>query len=386
MLNIYNRLPINVVKGDGVHIFDDNGKRYLDFTSGIATVSFGHCNQYIKEKLSRQLSELWHCSNIFNIPLQERVANRLVDLTFADKVFFCSSGLEAIEAAVKFIRRYFYTQGSKKYRIITLKNGFHGRSMVGISAGGGVKAKEGYYPLLDGFDEVITDDIDQLKNKITENTAAILLELIQSEGGVYSIDKDYIIKLRKICDENNLLLCFDEVQTGFGRIGKLFHYENIGVKPDILTSAKAMGNGFPVAACLIKQKIADAILPGTHGSTYAGNPLAVTVVDAVLDIITADGFLENVQENAKYFWQKLLNLQNEFPHFIKNIRGEGFLVGIEFSSETDTKKFLLKCLDLGLAMTKTSNPSIVRILPPLIIEKPDIDIAMNITHQVLKKF
>lgn len=400
MLNIYRRFPINIIKGQGIYLFDDKGKKYLDFTSGIATISFGHCNFYIKEKLEEQLASLWHCSNLFNIPIQERVANRLINLTFADQIFFCSSGLEAIEAAIKFIRRYFYVKEQKKarsiegqpaeqvtkYKIITLVNGFHGRSMAGISAGGSLKSKAGYAPLLTGFESVAAGDIEELRAKIDRNTAAVLLETIQSEGGVYSVcnkDKDYIKKLRALCDEQDLLLCFDEVQTGFGRTGELFHYQKFGIEPDILTSAKAIGNGFPLGACLMKQKIADALIPGCHGSTYAGNPLAMVVLDAILDILTTEGFLPKVKEQAKYLWHKLLQLAKKFIHIIKEIRGEGFLLGLEFFPHINTEEILEECLKRGLALTRTSNVNTIRILPPLIIEQKDTDEAVAILHQVL---
>jgi acetylornithine aminotransferase/acetylornithine/N-succinyldiaminopimelate aminotransferase len=384
LLNVYKKFPITIVRGSGIYIYDDSGKKYLDFTSGIATVNFGHCNKYISEKVKEQINKLWHCSNLFNIYKQESVAERLISYTFADKLFFCSSGLEAIETAVKCIRRYFYVNKKpEKYRIITLQNGFHGRSMTGISAGGGEKAKEGFAPLLEGFDTIPAHDLDTLKNTISRNTAAILVELIQSEGGVYPMSKDYVKSLRQIADENNILLCFDEVQTGFGRVGKLFHYQNLGIEPDILTCAKGMGNGFPVSACLMKEKVADAMQLSSHGGTYSGNPIALTVVDAVLDVITSDGFLEEVENIGKYFKLKLSEIKKEFKQFIKEIRGDGLLVGIEFYENFNSYEFLEKCLQNGLAMTKTSKSNVIRILPPLIIKNIDIDLAISIITDIL---
>lgn len=382
ILNVYKRFPITIVKGNGIYIYDNSGKKYLDFTSGIATVNFGHCNEYITGKVKAQLHQLWHCSNLFEVHKQESVARRLIEQTFADRVFFCSSGLEAIETAVKSIRRHFYVNGQpEKYRIITLENGFHGRSMTGISAGGGKRAKEGFAPLLDGFDVIPAHDLEILKSTINKNTAAILLELIQSEGGVYPISWDYIKQLRKVADENNILLCFDEVQTGFGRIGELFHYQNIGVEPDLLTCAKGIGNGFPVGACLMKQKIADAMSFGTHGGTYSGNPLALTVVDAVLDLITNE-FLRSVKEMGEYFKSRLNKLQQEFGNLIKEVRGNGLLLGIEFHENIDG--FLEKCLELGLVMTRTSKSNVIRILPPLIITNSDIDAAVLVISEAIR--
>ncbi|MDG7056774.1 MAG: aspartate aminotransferase family protein [Wolbachia endosymbiont of Penenirmus auritus] len=377
IVNAYNRFEIPIVRGEGACLFDKDGKKYLDFAAGISTTSLGHCHPYIADKLKKQSDLLWHCSNIFTIPEQERLAERLTALTFADKVFFCSSGLEATEAAIKFIRRYFYSKGQeKRNRIITIEGGFHGRSIAAISAGGNEKSREGFAPLLSGFDKVPRNNIKALEEKISDETAAVFLEPIQSEGGVYKLDAEYLHKVKEITKAQEMILCFDEVQCGYGRIGSLFHYQNIGIEPDILTCAKAMGNGFPLAACLVRNYIAEAITPGTHGSTYGGNPLAMTVGNAVLDIVLKEGFFDHVRRISKYLKEKLLPLAEEFPRIISEIRGEGLLIGIELKAPL-ADKIVSRSLDKGLIMTKVLNNRVVRITPPLIVHDKHVDAACD---------
>ncbi|MFP3035806.1 MAG: aspartate aminotransferase family protein [Wolbachia sp.] len=377
IVNAYNRFEIPIVRGEGVYLFDKDGKKYLDFASGISTTSLGHCHPYIADKLKEQSDLLWHCSNIFTIPEQERLAERLTALTFADKIFFCSSGLEATEAAIKFIRRYFYSKGQeKRNRIITIEGGFHGRSIAAISAGENGKSREGFAPLLSGFDKVPRNNIKALEKKISDETAAVFLEPIQSEGGVYTLDVEYLHKVREITKAQEMILCFDEVQCGYGRIGSLFHYQNIGIEPDILTCAKAMGNGFPLAACLVRNYIAEAITPGTHGSTYGGNPLAMTVGNAVLDIVLKEGFFDHVRRVSKYLKEKLLLLAEEFPRIISEIRGKGLLIGIELKAPL-ADKIVSRSLDKGLIMTKVLNNRVVRITPPLIVHDKHVDAACD---------
>nr|CAD7417367.1 unnamed protein product [Timema poppensis] len=345
VVNAYNRLDTPIVRGEGAYLFDKDG---------ISTTSLGHCHPYITDKLKEQLSSLWHCSNIFTIPEQERLADRLTTLTFADKVFFCSSGLEATEAAIKFIRRYFYSKRqAKRNRIVTIEGGFHGRSIAAISAGNSEKSREGFAPLLSGFDKVPRNDIKALEKKISNETAAVFLEPIQSEGGVYPLDVEYLQKVRKITKAQGIILCFDEVQCGYGRIGSLFYYQNVGIEPDMLTCAKAMGNGFPLAACLVKDYIAEAITPGTHGSTYGGNPLAMTVGNAVLDIMLKEGFFDHVKRISKYLKEKLLPLAKEFPEMISEVRGEGLLMGIELATPV-ADKVISRSLDKGAEIGLTS--------------------------------
>ncbi|WP_253300111.1 aspartate aminotransferase family protein [Wolbachia endosymbiont of Chironomus riparius] len=380
IVSAYSRTKIPIVRGEGVCLFDQNGKKYLDFAAGIATTSLGHCHPYIIEKLNTQLSSLWHCSNVFTIPQQELLAERLVNLSFANKIFFCSSGLEATEAAIKFIRRYFYVRGQeKRNRIITIEGGFHGRSIAAISAGGNEKSREGFAPLLTGFDKVPRNNIQALMDKINDETAAILLEPIQSEGGVHPLNIKYIKEVREITKAQEIIFCLDEVQSGYGRIGSLFHYQNIGIEPDMLTCAKAMGNGFPIAACLAKDYITEAITPGTHGSTYGGNPLAMTVGNAVLDIMLKQDFFEHVKKVSKYLKEKLLLLANEFSEKVLEVRGEGMLMGIEIKAPV-ADEIVNYCLNKGLILTKVFNNRVIRITPPLIIENEHIDTACNILY------
>lgn len=382
VVNAYNRSEASIVRGEGVYLFDKDGKRYLDFAAGISTTSLGHCHPYITDKLKEQLDSLWHCSNIFTIPQQERLAKRLTELTFADKVFFCSSGLEATEAAIKFIRRYFYLKGQKKRNhIITIEGGFHGRSIAAISAGGNEKSREGFAPLLSGFDKVPRNDIKALEEKISDETAAILLEPIQSEGGIYKLDVEYLQKVRDITKAQGIILCFDEVQCGYGRTGSLFYYQGIGIEPDILTCAKAMGNGFPLAACLVKDYIAEAITPGTHGSTYGGNPLAMTVGNAVLDVMLKEGFFDHVKKVSKYLKEKLLLLAEEFPKVVSEVRGEGLLIGIELKVPF-ADKIVSQSLDKGLIVTKISNNRVVRVTPPLVVKDIDVNTMCNMLHDL----
>ncbi|WCR57891.1 aspartate aminotransferase family protein [Wolbachia endosymbiont of Ctenocephalides felis wCfeJ] len=380
IVNAYNRFETSIVRGEGVYLFDQDGKKYLDFAAGISTSSLGHCHPYITNKLKEQLDLLWHCSNIFTIPQQERLAERLTALTFADKVFFCSSGLEATETAIKFIRRYFYSKGQKKRnRIITIEGGFHGRSIAAISAGGNEKSREGFAPLLAGFDRVPRNNIKALEEKISDETAAVFLEPIQSEGGVYTLDVEYLHKVRETTKTQGIILCFDEVQCGYGRVGSLFHYQNIEIEPDMLTCAKAMGNGFPLAACLVKDYIVEAITPGTHGSTYGGNPLAMTVGNAVLDVMLKEGFFEHVRRVSKYLKKRLLPLVEEFPEIISEICGEGLLIGIELKTPF-ADKIVSRSLDKGLIITRVLNNRVIRITPPLVIEGRHVDIAYDILY------
>ncbi|WP_353477725.1 aspartate aminotransferase family protein [Wolbachia pipientis] len=385
IVNAYSRLLTSIVRGEGVYLFGKDGKKYLDFAAGISTASLGHCHPYVTGKLKEQLGSLWHCSNIFTIPEQERLAERLTALTFADKVFFCSSGLEATEAAIKFIRRYFYSQGQgRRNRIITIEGGFHGRSIAAISAGGNEKSREGFAPLLPGFDKVPRNDIKALEEKISDETAAVFLEPIQSEGGVYTLDVKYLQKVREITKAQGMILCFDEVQCGYGRIGSLFHYQNIGIEPDMLTCAKAIGNGFPLAACLVRDYIAEAITPGTHGSTYGGNPLAMTVGNAVLDVMLEEGFFGHVRRVSKCLKEKLLPLAEEFPEIISEIRGEGLLIGIELKVPF-ADKIVGQSLDKGLIMTRVLNNVVIRITPPLIVEDKHVSIACDILYKLFLK-
>ena len=385
VLDAYFRLPVEIIRGQGAYLYDSSDKQYLDFASGIAVTNIGHNNHHINQALINQISNLWHCSNLFTIKGQQRLAQRLVDLSFADKVFFCSSGLEAVECAIKMIRKYaFETKGEQSYEIITLEGGFHGRSIATLSAGGNEDARRGFGPLLEGFKQVKRNDIQALKAAITDKTAGIMLEPVQSEGGVYVLDKSYLQQVRQITIEKDIILCFDEVQTGYGRTGSLFAYQNLGFEPDILALAKGIGNGFPLAACLSRQRIAKFITPGTHGSTYGGNPLAMAVGNAVLDIITGEGFLDNIGQLSEYLENSLQKVALQFPDIIKQVRGKGLIYGLEVN--ISATKILKALIDNGLIVTKVAGDKVLRLLPPLVIEYKDIDLMQDIMIKVLKTF
>lgn len=372
LLQAYNRLPIEIIKGEGCYIFDTDNNKYLDFATGIAVTSLGHNNDYINNALKQQISQIWHCSNIFTIPSQNLLAKRLVDLTFAEKVFFCSSGLEAVELSIKLMRKVH----PDKYRIITLQNGYHGRSLGALAAGGNDFARNGFGPFPEGFDPAPPNDIHALEKLITRETAGVLLEPVQAEGGVFPLDKEYLQNLRILCDKKQILLSFDEVQCGYGRTGNLFAYQNYGVVPDILTAGKGIGNGFPLAAVLMKDNIADCIKPGMHGSTYGGNPLAMSVGNAVLDIMSQEDFFYKVSKVADYFKTELDKISRKFPDLIKEVRGLGLIIGIE--TYCPAKDLMISCLKNKLALTCARNNTVLRILPPLIIEKCHVDEAISI--------
>ena len=383
ILNTYYRLPIKISKGNGIYIYDNQNNEYLDFASGIAVTNIGHSNKYINKILQEQSEKIWHCANLFTIENQEKLAKRLCDLSFADKVFFCSSGLEAVETAVKLIRKnYFAKYGKEDSEIISLENSFHGRGLTSLSIGGGQYAKEGFGPFPKGFKKIPIYDIEALKNSLTSRTSAIILEPIQSEGGVYPLDPSYLQKIAQIAQAQGILICFDEVQTGYGRSGSLFAYQDIGVTPDIMTLAKGIGNGFPLAACLMTKQVADNIKPGMHGSTYGGNPLATAVGNAVLDIVSQANFFVNKQEIIQYLAASLQDLQQEFPDKIKEVRGKGFIWGMEFYDILGVD-MLNKLIKKGLVVTKTAQKNTIRILPPLIIEKEHIDKMQQIFRTIL---
>lgn len=377
ILQAYNRLSIEIVKGEGCYIFDSKNNKYLDFATGMAVTGLGHNNDYINKALIKQIGEIWHCSNIFTIPLQNMLADRLTKMTFADKVFFCSSGVEAVELAIKLIRKFHSVNG--KYRIVSLKRGYHGRSLAALTAGGSDIARDGFGPFLEGFDSVIPDDIEKLESTVTEETAGILLEPVQAQGGVFPLNKKYLQDVRALCDERGILLAFDEVQCGYGRTGKLFAYQNYEVIPDILLTAKGIGNGFPLGACLMKNNVAECIKPGMHGSTYGGNPLAMSVGNAVLDIISEPDFFFGVNIVADYFKEQLEKISKKYPKIIKEVRGVGFLLGLETYCSSD--KIMLSCLKHKLAVTCAGN-NVIRILPPLIAKKHHIDEALAILDDV----
>ncbi len=379
----YNRRKIDFKKGKGSFLYARNGKKYLDFIQGIAVNSLGHSNEYLVKALNKQAKKVWHVSNAFIIPEGEKLAKRLTQKTFADYVIFQNSGTEATEAAIKVARRYFYSKGKKnKNRILCIKNSFHGRTIAAIFASGSKKMTEGFGPKIDGFDHFKFGDHKSLNNAINNRTAAIMVEPVMGEGGIKVIPNWCLKELRKICNKKKILLILDEVQCGIGRTGKFFAFEYSGVKPDIVPIAKGIGGGFPIGAVLMTKKVASVMVPGTHGSTFGGNPLAMSVGNAVLDTIFSKGFLKNVQNLSKYFFNELNKVKNDYPKLIKEVRGVGLLIGLQLFK--DQKKFILK-LEQNNLLTIRASENVVRILPPLNVKKSEIDIAIKIIRKVCKE-
>ena len=384
ILNTYARKKISFKKGKGCYLYADDGKKYLDFVQGIAVNSLGHCHSHLIKTINKQSKKLWHVSNAFTILEQEKLAQRLCKHTFADAVAFQNSGTEATELAIKLARKYFYSQGKKnKSRVITFQGAFHGRTLAALFAANNPKHIEGFGPKVNGFDQVPFADHEALKKAVTDDTAAIMVEPIFGEGGV-KVVPDYCIKgIRELCDEKDVLLILDEVQCGVGRTGKFFAFEHTGVIPDIVPIAKGIGSGFPIGACLMTKKVASCMTPGSHGSTFGGNPLAMSVGNAVLDIIFKKGFLKNVQKISKYFHKELHKLQSEYPKVVKEVRGAGLLVGLEISK--DQTEFIKKLSDNKLLTVKASE-NVVRLLPPLTVKKQNIDEAVIILKKVCKTY
>ena len=376
----YNRRKIAFKRGKGSFLFSTNGKKYLDFVQGIAVNSLGHANSYLIRAINKQSKKLWHVSNAFLIPEGEKLAKKLTEKTFADYVFFQNSGAEATEAAIKVARRYFYSIGKpNKYRIICIKNSFHGRTIAAISASGSKKMTEGFGPKAPGFDHFEFGNHKQMKKLINKNTAAIMVETIMGEGGIKIIPNWCIKELRKICNKKGILLILDEVQCGVGRSGKFFAFEDAKIKPDIVPIAKGIGGGFPIGAVLMSKKVAKGMTPGTHGSTFGGNPLAMSVGNAVLDQILNKGFLPKVRKLSNYFHSELNKIQKQFPSIIKEVRGVGYLIGLQLLF--DQTKFIQQLLDNKL-LTIRAAENVIRILPPLNVKKSEIDIALSIIKKV----
>ncbi|MDA7741758.1 aspartate aminotransferase family protein [Candidatus Pelagibacter bacterium] len=384
ILNTYNRKKINFTKGKGSFLYSKSGKKYLDFIQGIAVNCLGHANDYLIKSIYKQSKKLWHISNVFTIPEQERLAKRLTQKTFADFVAFQNSGAEATEAAIKFARRYFYSKGQpKKNRVLCINNSFHGRTIATIFASNSKKATEGFGPKADGFDHFNFGDHKGLEKAITSRTAAIMVETIMGEGGIKVIP-DYCLKgLRKLCNKKNILLILDEVQCGIGRSGKFFAFEHAKIKPDIVPIAKGIGGGFPIGAVLVNKKVASGMKPGTHGSTFGGNPLAMSAGNAVMDIMFKKGFLGNVTKNGKYFLSELNKLKEKYPKIIKEVRGKGLLLGLCLYK--DQTNFIKKLLDNKL-LTVRAAENVVRLLPPLNVTKKEINLGLKIIDNVCKKY
>jgi len=384
VLGTYNRRNISFLKGKGCYLYATNGEKYLDFVSGIAVNSLGHCHDHLVQTVQKQSEQLWHVSNAFIIPEQEKLAQRLVDNTFADYVVFMNSGAEATEASIKIARKYFHEIGKpEKNRIITFTGAFHGRTLASLFAANNPEHVKGFGPRVDGFDQVSFGDHDALKKAINKNTAAIMVETILGEGGIKVLPNECLVGLRKLCDEHDILLILDEVQCGIGRTGKFFAFEWAGIEPDIVPIAKGIGGGFPIGACLVNQKVSVGMKPGTHGSTFGGNPLAMSVGNAVLDIILKKGFLENVQEVGFYFEEQLKKLQEKYPNAVSDVRGKGLLRGIQIKG--DSVKFLDQLFNNKMLGVKASD-NIIRLLPPLIVSKQEIDEAIIIIEKTITDF
>ncbi len=375
----YNRKKISFKYGKGSYLFSSDGKKYLDMLSGIAVNSLGHAHPTLVKTLRYQSKKLWHVSNAFQIPEGERLAKKLCKKTFADYVIFQNSGAEATEAAIKVARRYFYSIGKpNKTRILCIKNSFHGRTLATIFASGSKKMTEGFGHV-GGFDHFKFGDHKSIEKKITKNTAAIMVETILGEGGIKVIPDWCLQELRKLCDKKKLLLILDEVQCGIGRSGDFFAFEKSKVKPDIVPIAKGIGGGFPIGAVLMNKKVAKAMTPGTHGSTFGGNPLAMAVGNSVIDIVSNKKFLDNVKKSSEYFFSNLNKIKKKYPYVIKEIRGKGLLIGIQLY--TDQTKFIKKLMDNRL-LTIRAAENVVRILPALNVKKKEIDLALKIIDKV----
>jgi acetylornithine/N-succinyldiaminopimelate aminotransferase len=385
LLPVHKRFDITFSHGEGVYLYSE-GKKYLDFGAGIAVNALGHCHPKMVEALTSQAKKLWHVSNIYNVNELNNYAEKFVAATFADYVFFCNSGAESIECIIKMIRRHFYVNNQPhKNRIITFTGAFHGRTIATISAAAKKKYLEGFEPALPGFDNVEFGDIEAVKKAITENTAGILIEPIQGEEGIRVADKKFIQELRKICDEKDLLLAFDEVQCGMGRTGYLFAYEYYGVKPDLIGTAKAIAGGFPLGACLATKDAANGMTLGVHGTTYGGNPLAMATANAVLDVILAPGFLDNVKTIGADLKNQLLDLQKEFPNLIDEVRGVGLMIGVKINEKIENSEVVKELIKQGL-LTVPASDNVVRILPPLLITKAHAEEAVEKFKNALVKF
>ena len=384
LANNYNRKKIAFSKGKGSFLYSTNGSKYLDFVQGIAVNSLGHAHPKLVAALNKQSKKVWHVSNAFQIPEGEKLAKKLTQHTFADYVLFQNSGAEATEAAIKVARRYFYSIGQpKKNRIICIKDSFHGRTLATIFASGSKKMTEGFYPKVPGFDHFKFGDHKKLKKLITKKTAAIMVETVMGEGGIKVIP-DWCLKgLRKLCNEKKILLILDEVQCGIGRTGKFFAFEHAKVKPDIVPIAKGIGGGFPMGAVLMNKKTASGMVAGTHGSTFGGNPLAMSVGSAVLEVILKKGFLKNVTKISSYFHLELNKLQKQYPKIIKEVRGAGLLVGLQLHKDQTT--FIKKLMDNKL-LTIRAAENVIRLLPPLTVKKNEIDLAISIIGKVCKNY
>lgn len=376
----YGRSEIAFERGEGVYLIATDGRRYLDFAAGIAVNSLGHAHPHLVKALQGQAAKLWHTSNLYTVPEQTRLADRLVANSFADTVFFCNSGVEAMEGGIKLCRRYHHVGGNpRKWRIITFDGAFHGRSLATLSAANNAKHLEGFGPRVDGFDQVAFNNLNEVRAAVTDETAAILVEPIQGEGGIRKADLRFLKELRTVCDEYGILLFLDEIQCGMGRTGKLFAHEWAEIEPDVVASAKGIGGGFPLGAILAKEEAARGMTAGLHGTTYGGNQLATTVGNAVMDVMLSDGFMENVHAMGESLYGRLQAIVKMFPEIFKSVRGAGLMLGLECAVTGGEMVVALR--EAGL-LTVPAAENVVRILPPLIIEQAHIEEAAGIIEKV----
>jgi acetylornithine/N-succinyldiaminopimelate aminotransferase len=374
VLPTYNRAAVSFVRGEGCHVYTESGDAYLDFGAGVAVTSCGHSHPALIRALTEQAQKIWHTSNLFQMPGQEKLSQRLCELTFADTVFFCNSGAEALECSIKMARKFHHSEGhAERIDIITFEGAFHGRTIATIAAGGQAKYLEGFGPKAPGFVQLPFGDHTALENEIGPTTAAILIEPVQGEGGIRPVPQQCLKGLRELCDKHGILLIFDEVQSGMGRTGKLFAYEWAGITPDIMAIAKGLGGGFPIGACLATERAASGMTAGTYGSTFGGNPLATAVGSAVVEVITSEGFLDNVLQQSLYLKQRLAQLKYEHPGVIEDIRGEGLMMGIKCKVPNTT--FQAAALKEKLLVIGAGD-NVVRLLPPLVITRKDVDEAV----------
>jgi acetylornithine/N-succinyldiaminopimelate aminotransferase len=384
MMPTYARAELAFERGEGPWLVSTEGRRYLDFAAGIAVNVAGHAHPHLVKALTGQANKLWHVSNVYRIPEGEKLAKRLTDITFADVVFFTNSGAEALECAIKTARKYHAANGNpERYRLITFEGAFHGRTLATIAAGGQKKYLEGFGPPVEGFDQVPFGDHKAVEAAIGPETAGILVEPIQGEGGVRALPPQCLRGLRELCDRHGILLVLDEVQCGVGRTGKLFAHEWAGITPDIMAVAKGIGGGFPIGACLATREAAKGMVAGSHGSTYGGNPLATTVGNAVLDLVTASGFLENVSRTSLLLTQRLAELKDRFPGVIAEVRGTGLLMGLKMV--VPNTEFVAALRDEGL-LTVGAGENVIRLIPPLIIGEAEVRVATDAIERAAAKF
>lgn len=381
VLPTYARANVAFLRGEGVYVFDEKGKKYLDFGCGIGVSNLGHCHPDLVKALTDQAGKIWHTSNAYRIGGQETLAEKISGASFADTMFFTNSGAEAVECAMKMARKYHYENGNpERYRIITFQGSFHGRTLATIAAAGQEKLTKGFGPMMDGFDHIpFHRDMNKVEQAVTHETAAIMLEPVVGEGGIKPVSAENLQILREICDRHGILLICDEIQCGMGRTGKLFAYQHSSITPDILCTAKGIGGGFPLGACLATEKVGRAMTAGSHGSTYGGNPLAMSVGNAVMDIMLEEGFFEQVEEVSYLLRTELMKLSKRHVRVIELVRGVGLMLGIKLHVEP--RKFVKKAIESGLLVIAAADNT-VRILPPLIITQAHVKEAIAILDQI----